>query len=120
MDLGDLERVSRGQRWQEPGHPGGQHGLAGASWPDHQQVMAASRSDFEGLAPKCLAPDIRQVGGRWLLGRVGCRRELRPLCLVPEDLDEDLQTGDCSYGRPLREAGFLRARRSHHNRGIGH
>ena len=46
-DHRDFKKLGRRQRWQNRGQPCREHRLAGAGWPHHEQVVAASGCDFE-------------------------------------------------------------------------
>ena len=61
LDLGDLERLVECRRREDAGQPPGQHGLADAGRPDHQEVVTAGRRDLEGALGVVLAADIREV-----------------------------------------------------------
>ena len=69
VDPGHRERLRRRQRRQQPGQALGQHGLARAGRPDHQEVVAPGRGDLERPAPDRLATHVGQVGcGRGAAG----------------------------------------------------
>ena len=54
-------RFILGERWQKSRQTLRQHRLAGAGWPDQQQVMATRSGNFEGTAAYSLTTDVRDV-----------------------------------------------------------
>ena len=63
-DHGHFEQLGRSERRQDGGKPRRQHRLAGAGWPDHQQVMAAGSGDLERAFGALLALDVVEVDQR--------------------------------------------------------
>jgi hypothetical protein len=78
MHTGHHQRLFCSQRREQAGQPLGHHGLSGARWTHHQQVVAARGGYLERMAAESLTPDIGQVGqvGRWWGGHR--RRDYRP------------------------------------------
>ena len=64
VDLGDLERLLEAGRRQDSGQPPGEHGLARAGRPDHQQVVAAGGGDLERALGVLLPAHVGQVRAR--------------------------------------------------------
>ena len=61
LDAGYLERLGLGKRRQDPGQAPGEHRLAGARRPDHQEVVAAGRRGDQRLHRERVPPDIGEV-----------------------------------------------------------
>ncbi len=59
-----FEQFGRRQRRQNGRQPRGEHRFAGAGRPDHEQVMAAGRGDFERALGAFLALDVGEVERR--------------------------------------------------------
>ena len=68
LDHRDVEQFARVERRQDRGQTLRQHRLAGAGRPDHQEVVAAGRGDFEGAARHFLAAHLAEIGQA---GRIG-------------------------------------------------
>ena len=88
-----------------------QHRLAGAGRTDHQEVMAASRRDFQGALGALLALDVAEVESRGLLFvdlRLRARQHLRALEMVG-DLDQRIGRHDLQIR--ARPGGFRAAGR---------
>ena len=62
VDLGGLKRLFKAQRREDRGQALGQHGLAGAGWADHQDVVAAGCGDLKRALGDVLAADVAEVG----------------------------------------------------------
>ena len=61
MDLGGGERFLQGWRWENRGQAAGEHGLARARRPDHEQIVPSAGGDFEGALGVILAAHVRKV-----------------------------------------------------------
>src|SRR5271157_575203 len=77
MDLRGFQRFRKGERRQDSGHALGQHRLAGTGRPDHQQVVATRRGDFNGPLRRLLPPHVAKVH-RKLLRRFQKRPGVNP------------------------------------------
>ena len=64
MELRRFERLVPRELGQDRGQPPGEHRLARAGRPHHQEVVAAGRRDLEGSAGLRLSAHLRQVDGR--------------------------------------------------------
>ena len=99
MDPRHGERLRWREARQEPGQALGEHGLARAGRPDHQQVMATGRSDLERPATDRLSTHVGEL--RLRRGANGARRcgHVGPLRLPaqhPGELGERRGTSDDS------------------------
>ena len=61
IDGGGFQRLIISHRRQNARHPLGQHALAGAGRPHHQQIVTARRRHFHGPPGLFLTPDVGQV-----------------------------------------------------------
>jgi hypothetical protein len=60
-DGGGLDGFLERERWKNGGHPSGEHGLAGAGRPDHQDVVRAGGRDLEPALGVCVAPHVGEI-----------------------------------------------------------
>ena len=60
-DMRDLQRLLDRKGREDARQAPGEHGLAGAGRPDHEEVVAPRRRDLQGAAGERLAPDLREV-----------------------------------------------------------
>ena len=104
-DHAHLEHLGWLKRREEGGEPLGQHRLAGARGPDHQEVMPAGRSHFERALRGLLALDVAQVGHRfiaWVRRRQRALQRLQAFEVVDELKQiarrEDLHVGSSPRG----------------------
>ena len=86
-DHGDFEQFGRRQRRQDRRQSRRQHRFAGAGRPDHEQIVAAGRRDFERALGAFLALDVGEVERR-AVGfedfRLRPRQHLRALEMIGE------------------------------------
>src|ERR1700739_2969968 len=66
VDLGCLKRLFKRKGSKDGGQALGEHGLAGARRPDHEDVVAAGSGNFERALGCLLAADIFEVDGEML------------------------------------------------------
>ncbi len=64
IDTGDIRRFVDEHFWEDARQGTCQQGLAGAGRPDHQDVMPAGGSHFEGALDMLLALDFAEIR-RW-------------------------------------------------------
>ena len=62
MDHRHFEKLARPERRQDRGQALRQHGLPRTRRPDHQEIVAAGRSDLQRALGALLALDVAQVG----------------------------------------------------------
>ena len=61
MDLGGLQRLVDGERWQDRGKPFREHRFSGAGRSDQDQVVASCSGDLEGSLDVLLPFHIRDI-----------------------------------------------------------
>ena len=69
----------------------GEEGLADAGWPDQEQSVAPGKGDLQRAPCDCLSAHVREIHGRRVAGRGGCRLPRPPSPgarppLIPEDI----------------------------------
>ena len=62
VDLGGLEGLFKAERGEDGGKALGEHGLAGAGWADHEDVVAPGGGDLQSAFGDVLAADVSEVG----------------------------------------------------------
>ena len=109
-DMRDLQRLLNREGREDARQAPGEHGLAGARRPDHEEVVAPRRRDLQRAAGERLAPDLREV---------------RPLCRrLGEELADERRGGQgiersLHDGQRLGEARGARHRDAGHERRLG-
>ena len=69
VHLGGLQGLPPGHVRQDGGQTAGQHGLAGAGWAHHGQIVPARGGDLQGPLGGILALDLGEVGTEKVLRR---------------------------------------------------
>jgi hypothetical protein len=119
VDLGGLDRLLEGHRRQNRGQPLGEHRLARAGRPDHQDVVTAGCRDLERALGLLLSFDLAEidvvnVGVAERRGEINRNRLERTQAL--EEFESLAQALDSEHRRALSYHGSLRGifAREHH------
>ena len=116
VDRGRLHRLLDRERGQDPGDAPGQHRLAGAGWPDEDEVVAARGRDLQRAAGDRLPADVGHVGQRAARDprrRASGRRRPRRRPRQPERLRQGHRGMDVDA---VHDRGLGGVRGRHHRR----
>ena len=117
MDFRSFDGFFEGHVGQDGGETFGKHTFSGARRADHEGVMPAGSSDFQGAAGGLLPFDLRKIRGAEILfplgGGGGNGRQLR---CAGQEVQQLPDMGNGKNVDPIDNPGFSRVGRRYKNR----